>query len=523
MATTTTKKKVRKKTTPSTSTKKRPAKKAAAKKSLDLFGGEKFPAILLSSIEVVERPKRGQKKIFFNPREPSSFDPKKMASLLASIRLDGLLEPIVVAVFTDGKSIGSVSLIAGERRFRSLSKVVKENLPCFDSSLVPPEKYRANAVVIHGDRFAQVVKHTKDGVEVRYFNQNDKITTETATVQAQDLYPTEQAKKVFATVPCKVFYNPAEKRMMRIAVTENKESEPLTTHEEVLACERLSTLECKQDEIAYMLAQNVTWVSQTLAFRHQLPEDCFAALCEGRMRRNVAVNFLSYKEEERQKLFESTVVAEEKETAQRIAQHQSEQERHEDEADMHQSDAQQAEGEGDKAGAKRSSRKAASSSRKAKQAGDRKDRAEGESGNIKQGHVQRGAADAGVSPRKAKMLGRPEVEELYVKQMEGLLDGETEDPICGEAIPGYAVDLVQRTARAILAGEREPLRVIRSHMIEQEEWDVPDGGDDDGDYEPTEGDLDDATDAFGEADDGEFDDDRDIEQELVDMGVDAEE
>lgn len=513
----------KKSTTTKGATKKKTSDKPPSAKSLDLFDGEKFPAILLSSIEVVERPKKGQKKIFFNPREPASFDPVKMASLLRSIRLDGLLEPIVVAVFTTARqAIQSVNLIAGERRYRSLCKAVSENLPCYDSTLVPPDKYRANAIVIHGDRFAQVVSHKAAVVEIKYFDDNDKITTESSTVDASQLSPTASAKQVFATVPCKVFYNPPEQRMMRIAVTENKESEPLTTHEEVLACERLSVLECKQEEIAYMLAQNVTWVSQTLSFRHQLPADCFEALVEGRMKRNVAVNFLSYAEKDRQKLFESTVLAEEKETADRIAAHEEEQNRLLDEADIHETDAEQAEVAGNEQKAKKARRKAAAAERKAKQEADKKRRAESDKGNIRQGHVNKGAAAAGVSPRKAKMLSRPEVEEAYVTQLEALLDGETTDPICQEEIPGYAVDLVRKTAQAILSGERDPLKVIRSHMVEQGEWDIPDKDPDaeydDEDYVPDESDLDEADDAFGELGDDDWED-RDIDAELEAMGV----
>ena len=529
--TTTTKKAVKKKTTTGARAKKAPSKKAATKTATkkpakdSLFGDEKYPHILLNSIEVVERPKAGEKKVFFNPREPASFDPNKMASLLRSIRLDGLLEPIVVAVFTGARqSIKSVNLIAGERRFRSLSKAVENNLPCYDSSLTPPDKYKANAIVIHQDRFAQVVKHTAAGVEVKFFDNNDKITTETAVLPVKDVLPTANARQVYATVACKVFTNPTESRMMRIAVTENKESEPLTTQEEVFACERLSQLDCKQDEIAYMLAQNVTWVSQTLSFRHQLPKDCFKALMEGRMKRNVAVNFLSYPEKDRQKLFESTVVAEEEETQERIEKHQEEAERLRDEADIHETDAAIAEKKGNETAAKKARRKAKSAERKAEQSEERKDRAEKESGQIKQGHVQKGAAKAGLNPRKAKMLARPDVEDAYVNRLEALRDGQTDDPICGEPIPGYVVDLVQRTARGIIMGERDPLVIIRAHMVEEGEWDVPDGATDDSEeeYTPTEDDLGEADDAFGEYDEEYDEDDRDIDAELSQMGVDDE-
>jgi len=74
-------------------------------------------------------------------------------------------------------------------------------------------------------------------------------------------------------------------------------------------------------------------------------------------------------------------------------------------------------------------------------------------------------------------------------------------------IPGNVVSLVQATAQAILKGERDPLSVIRSHMVKTAKWEVKsEGSSDDGDvgdedYEPSEDDLEDATDAFGELDD----------------------
>ena len=483
-------------------------KKTANKKgSLDLFNGEQYPQIVLSSIEVA---KRTSKKLFYNPRSEENFDPHKMACLLRSIRLDGLLEPIVVAVTTNskGNDIASVGLIAGERRFRCLSKAVAGNMPCHDSSIPVPDLYTTNSIVVYTDQFARVKKkQSGEEVEIELLDFNDKPTSNFLTVNASELLPTTSAKKVYTTVAAKVYIDPSEERMMRIAITENQQSEPLTTMEEVLACERLSNLNCKQERIGYMLAQNITWVSQTLAFRDQLPEECFKALMECRMKRNVAVSFLAYDFEKRQKLFEDTVLAEEEDTARRIKDHREEQERLEDEAEMLKTDAETARENGDEKGANKLNRKSGSKNRQAKSSADKADRAQSEKGQIKQGHVQQGAARAGISTRKAKMLPRAEIEKLYVTEMEALADGYTEDPTCGEMIPGNVVSLVQATAQAILKGERDPLSVIRSHMVKTAKWEVKsEGSSDDGDvgdedYEPSEDDLEDATDAFGELDD----------------------
>lgn len=524
------KKVVRKNATATTATRKKKvtktSKTAKKKGSLDLFNGEQYPQIVLSSIEVAKRTK---KNIFFNPRALDSFDPNKMAGLLRSIRLDGLLEPIVVAVFTDEKSnIESVLLIAGERRYRCLSKAVEENLPCYDTSIPIPELYTANSVVVYTDQFAKVVKkQSGDEIEIELLDVNDKPTGHKLMAKHSELQPTAPAKKVFTTVACKVYIDPSEERMMRLAVTENQQSEPLTPMEEILACERLSQLNCKQERISYMLAQNITWVSQTLAFRDQLSSDCFEALMEGRMKRNVAVSFLAYDFAERERLFKETVLAEEEETAQRIKEHREKQERLEDESEMFKSDATSAEDKGDDKEARRLRRKSGSKEREATGHSDKADRAEGESGQLKQGHVGKGAAKAGISTRKAKILPRAEIEKRYVTELEALTDGETEDPTCGEVIPSDIAELVQETARAILKGERDPLSVIRNHMVKHAGWVVASEGSDPDDEadeadEADETDDDEADDSFKPTPDDIGGEDYDLEDEEEDRDIDAE-
>ena len=305
---------------------------------------------------------------------------------------------------------------------------------------------------------------------------------------------------------------------MRLAVSENQQSEPLTPNEEILACERLSILKCKQERIAYMLASNITWVSQTLAFRQQLPPDCFEALMEGRMKRNVAVRFFAYDFDKRQKLFENTVLAEEGETACRIKEHREEQVRLEDESEMLKSDAEAADNKGDDKESRRLTRKSGSKERQAKSHADKASRAEKESGQIKQSHVSKGAANAGISTRKAKMLPKDEIEKIYVTNLEFLGDGETEDPNCGEIIPGEVVALVRATAQAILAGNRDPLLLIRTHMIEYGGWEIADNGfapdDDDEQHKPSTEDIEDADDEFGSLEE------RDLDAELIAMSYD---
>jgi len=125
----------------------------------------------------------------------------------------------------------------------------------------------------------------------------------------------------------------------------------------------------------------------------------------------------------------------------------------------------------------------------------------------------------GLSPKKAKILSKEEIEEFFISGLNQHLLGESIDPICGEEIPGDLVAVARLTALAIVGGCRDPLSPIRQYMVEQERWEVKniaegddiddddddddDGGeeaflDDDGPDDADLDDFDDADDDFGE-------------------------
>ena len=282
-------------------------------------------------------------------------------------------------------------------------------------------------------------------------------------------------------MPCRLVYDCTDQRALRLAFTENDQSEPLTISEEVALVERLEKTGLKQDEIAEMLGSNVTWVSQTSNFREQLPKAAFQKLIKGEMARHVAVAFLSYAPEDRESLYTASVEAEESETAERIKQHRQDKDRLEDEEELLMAEAKKAEKQGNIKLASKAQRKASAAATKADKAADRLERAKSEKGTIKQGHVKKGAIQKGLQPKKAKSLDRDDIEATFVEGIIPYLDDEQIDEISGERVPVQYAAIVRRTALAIIGGIRDPLYPIREFMYEHGEWMMP--SEKDGDIE----------------------------------------
>ncbi len=472
------------------------AKKQSRK--IQLVGDSNNPRVPLNDIEIVTRPNPGEEhtKLFYNPRRLESFTPESMAELYTSIRTDELLENLVVRVFGTPDDVDKIELLAGERRLRTLLKLVSDDVPCYSSALDVPAKWKANSVVLHEGRFAQVKKHANGGgVEIVYFDEHEKLTDETATVAATDLLPTAPASKVYASVPCKVLYNISDERALRVTMTENQKHRNLTIAEEIEAVERLIRMGLKQQKIAYMMATNITWVSQTSSFRGELPKEAFEKLMANEMSRNVAVNFLGYRPEDRQALYEATVEAEQADTRQRVQEHTLAEEQAQDEREILEESAKQADAAGDKKTAAKRRKKAEAAGKRAEVAGEKKRKAQENAGTIKQGHVQKAAAETGIAPKKAKVLPRPDIEAFAV-QAGKLIGKKTIDPICNEKVPDQALMFVQATADAILAGQRDPLAVVRTVMVKLDKWSVPDSASQDDEEDDADRPDEDDPDAF---------------------------
>lgn len=463
------------------------SKNSKSKNGIQITGEGRYPLVPVQSIEIVERPAEGQEhsKLFYNPREIESFTPETMGELRDSIRMDALQQPPLVRAFTDGKdNVTKVELIAGERRLRSVQHIVEHDLPCFDEDAGQPEKYKAGDVVVSKGVFGRVLKHNGAEVTVQILDSDNKLTKTERTFAAEDVYPTAPGSKLYERIPCRVAYNISDQKALRLAFTENDKSKSLSTKEEIRLVERLGRMDLKVAEIAELLGTNETWVSQTANFRTALPETAFERLLDGTMKRHVAVNIMGYKPADRQKLFDATVKAEQEETAEKIKGADNEMTQAEDEELLALDEQQQAAKAGDNKGAAKAGRKAAGAASKAAKAREKKERAESESGQIKTGHVQKGASSAGINPKKAKILPKEEIEERYVTGMEEYLEGDGTDPLTGEEVPSEMAAIVRLTAIAIMSGNRDPLSPIRQYMVEQGTWEVK--GDSSGDDEDDE-------------------------------------
>jgi ParB-like chromosome segregation protein Spo0J len=460
-----------------TKTAKKPGKAAARgtpKSGIKVLKHDKYPLVPLDAIHIVERPKdEKDERLFYNARGEEDFNDPDMEELRNSIRVDGLLEPLVGRpVYKNGDSscLLYVELIAGERRARNIRAIIENDLPCYDEDAPKPKTFAAGVIVVVHGRFGTVVEHDGKTVKVAF---DDKAGKEESTVGVADVLPTVLGSKLYTHVPCKLVNDCTDERAMRLNFTENKNSKPLAVKDEIALIERLVRRGIKQEEIADMLVTNVTFVSQTASFRTQLPPEAFEKLLEGKMARNVAVNLLSYAAEDRPALYQLSVAEQERETAAKVNTHRAEQERHEDDAEVHSAEAKKLTQAGDLQGAAREERKAASSEGKADKAKQRRQRAESEAGTLKQGHVQRGAAKGGLTPRKAKMLPREQIDEKFIKDMTKYCTEDLADPITGEDVPCELASIVRRTALAIINGQYDGLAPIRDYMVENGRWTLP--------------------------------------------------
>lgn len=440
--------------------------------SIKIIGTGKYPLVPTNQITIVERPTGDNpSQLFFNPRQLSSFTPDIMSALELSIRSEGLIEPPLVRAITaeDGVTILAVQLIAGERRLRSVLKIIAEDLPCLDENAERPKTFKENSVVTRAGKFGVVLSQVDGVVNVR-LDQGEK-----AEWPYDDTSPTISGKKLYEHLPCNMLYNCSDERALRLAFTENDKSEPLTVAEEVTLVERLTMLGKKQDEICEILGANVTWVSQTSNFREELPKAAFDKLVAGKMARHVAVAILSYPPEDRQKIFEASQLVEIEQTKAKVRELRQEQFQHEDAQELAIDEAKKAAKAGDTAKAQRETRRAASAGAKAAKAKQRRQRVEADAGVIKQGHTKQASIDTGITPKKGKMLDRQQIEEYWVDGLTKYVTGDELDPETGNVVPMHLAAIARRTASAILKGCADPLSVIREYLIANEQ------GDDDAD------------------------------------------
>lgn len=399
-------------------------RKGERQDGIKVTGAGSYVRVPLDKIQIVERPEPGQEtnQIFFNPRSLDSFSGEAMMNLMNSIKAEGLQQPPIVRAFTDGKRsdpIFKLELVAGERRVRSILKLVENNELCYDD-------------------------------------------------QTDQKIP---ASELFQEISVKLLYNINDEKALRIAFLENNEHQSLSIKEEIDLVERLIKAGYGQEEISDMLGSNVTWVSQTNSFRTQLPEGAFEKLLTGKMTRHVAVRILAYKPEDREEAFNRSVIKEAEQREQKTNEINQSILEAEDEEEILAMREDQAVERGDNEAAKRQQKKRKAAVKKLEQAKEKKKRIESEAGIIRQGHLADGAQEVGISPKKAKVLSRQQIEQFYIKLPSiWLQNGDKVDPICEEKYPAQVLRTVVATAQAILSGQHDTGRTIREILIEEGVW-----------------------------------------------------
>lgn len=441
--------------------------------------------IRLKDIKFAPRPKPGEELTlgFFNPRpEEEVNDPAKSAKLRYNLRIEGLIEPPAIRLWTDPTDRTRVidnAHIAGERRLRRMNEIFDQKLLCADYQTPKPAAFKTGAMVCAQSRFGKVVKQTGTTVVIECDDHHGKgeITADYSLV-----LPTTTGDKAFEWVAVQLYCDIADERAMRIAFSENDQSEALSVKAEIMLVERYLAMKdasgkkakYNQQQIAHILDTNITFVSQRASFRKELPPAAFEKVMNGEMAANVAVNILSRPKEKRAAYFAAMLADEQKTTEQIIRRHQLEQEQHEDEADLHRDEARAAAASGDAEAAAREERRAAAADKKAQLAKDRKERAQADSGKIKAGHASRAQTTTGIVPKRGgTMLTRDQIEEVFVRGMSKFAVDGGVDPICGQPIPTDYASIVRRTARAILNGVMDPHAVIREYQIENDVWTLP--------------------------------------------------
>jgi len=487
----------------------------------DFDSNNKYPLINLSCIRIVDRPSDDddETQIFYNPRSLSSLTDDSLGDLIYSLRTDGLQQPPIVRSIMSGSDIDYVELIAGERRIRSIRRIVDNDLPCFSEDEPQKDIYEEEETILYKGRFGSVISQEDDIVLVEFFS--DSLgDAEQIECSIDDVFPTVSGCDLYSKIPCRILHDCSDQRALRVAFAENDNSKPLTISEEVALVERLQRSGLKVGEIAAILGSNITWVSQTGSFSSELPEAAYKKLIAGEMTRHCAVTLLSYAPENRDSIYQASVIAEEEDTAARLTSLKLQREKFEDEAEMMLADADAAESDGDAKAAKKYRKKAASSAAKAQKTSERETIARKSSGKIRHGHIRLAKNATGINPKKAKSLDKADIESTFVEGILPYLEGETIDSITGEVVPADLAAMVRRTALAIINGVTDPLNPIREYMFDTEQWIRDDGdnvatiddfNDDDmgGDHDDDEDDVDltDEVDRLGGTeDDDNFDD-----------------
>ncbi len=398
--------------------------KVATKESKITLGKSPYPCVPLAQIKVSERPEEGQEhtKLFFNPRFTDSFDSDAMEELRTSIKEVGLIHPLAVRITTQEEEITEVELISGERRFRSLLWLVENDEQVYDR-----------------DRDCMV-----------------------------------SAKELYETVPCCVHYDIDDEKALRLACDENGKTKSLSVAEDIALVERLVRMNYSTEQIIAITGQHASWVSHTINFRKKLPLRAFEMLLENKLARSVAVNMLSFPEEDREVLLEAAIAHEAEVTSQKLEEIDEELEEANENEELAEWDEKNALKTGNVEIAKKAKKEKEKAEKQKEKAVKKKKKLESHSGVISQGDLQAGARKANLAPKTPKQLNRQDISSLIKSIDEWIAAGEYYDDQYEQEVGQDILQTVRVVASAIAEGDRDPVSIIRKVMIATDQWEDAD-------------------------------------------------
>ena len=211
------------------------------------------PFSLMSLPDDVEYEGKG----FTNPRNiteasaASHIDAKCAKDLRDSIINHGLLTPLAVRFVTDKYGKPKFMVIGGERRFRTISKLIDDNTPVSTGK----------DLVVHPDG-------------------------ELCSIQ-------KNAKIVFNKVPCQVYFCRSDQEAYAISWAENKNRQPLTDGVEVAEVQSFRRKGYNDLFITGTLQREYNWLQITDKLLKNLDEDTLSDLLNDRIARDAAIKLLN--------------------------------------------------------------------------------------------------------------------------------------------------------------------------------------------------------------------------------------
>lgn len=440
-----------------------------AKRRSNQITEETYPLIPFEDIELLDAPKAGEKRVLLNPRGLDGTDKytrEQLASLIRSIQIDGLQQPLITRIITENNRVKSTQLLAGNGRRWSIFYLREDDAPVYDDKKAKKSRYSKGEWVIWHGQLCIVLSAQKQ----QYTIKSDK--GEQHIVPIGELLPTVSARKKYAKVPCKVHHDIDDWHAMRLSFDENDKRRDLTIAEEIALVEYYLTEGFSQREIKDLINQSETWVSQTATFRTALPEGAFEKLLKGEMMRHGAVNLLSFKEKEvRQEVFNAAIEDEKRETEAELAVVEDAVIEASDAEQIAVTEVKEAKKTKDTKRQKRAEREVKTAQKATKQARKKKDRIKKNSGKITQGNIERGATKVGAKTRKGKMLSRQQLIEFSETLEKYIKAGGITDPLVEEEIPTTTLRFAKAMADGILNGETDPLVPIRDiHLEFSKKW-----------------------------------------------------